>query len=172
MQKRSTPISLWDTGPGQSKAERAISTIEEHRDTMSSLHRKLHLVGEMDTPPPTPVAPANEDEESRHSDSEGMEVDEEEEGDPEEEVEEGPSDGATPGNNPDTSLPQSQDQDPAEGVIVDTTLPSGTELPTAEDDYILDGDDGPTTTTGSDALPAEFSGDLEGAEPDSPSAHQ
>ena len=100
-----------------------------------------------------------------------MEVDEEE-GDPEEEVDEEPSERVTSGNNPDTSLLPSQNQNMAEGAIVGTALPAGAELPTAEDDYILDGDDGPTVTTGSDAPPAEFSGDLEGAGPDSPSAHQ
>ena len=159
----------------KSQAERAISTIEEHRDTMSSLHRRLHLVGEMDTPPPTPEAQNNEDddpeEESRHSELEGMDVDEEE-GETEEEVDEEPSEVVIPGNNPDMPLLPSQDQSTAEGATVDTTLPAGAELPTEEDDYILDGDDGPTVTTGSDAPPAEFSGDLEGAGPDSSSAHQ
>ena len=153
----------------KSQKERAISTIEEHRDTMSSLHLRLHLVWMMDAPPPTPIPSG--DEESRHSESDGMEVDEEE-GDQEEEVNEEPSDGVTSGNNPDVSLPPSQGQNPAEGVTVNTMLPTGTELPTEEDDILLDGDEDPTVTTGSDAPPAEFSGDLERAGTDSPSTHQ
>ena len=142
---------------------------------MSSLHRRLHLVGEMDTPPPTPEAQNNEDddreEESQHSELEGMDVDEEE-GETEEEVDEEPSEVVDPGNNQDTPLLPSQDPSTTEGATVDTTLPAGAELPTEEDDYILDGDDGPTVTTGSDAPPAEFSGNLEGAGPDSSSTPQ
>ena len=136
---------------------------------MSSLHLRLHLVGLMDTPPPTPVP--SEDEESHHSKADDMEMDEEGEGQ-EEEANEEPSEGVVPRDNPEASLPPSQGQNPAEGATVDTTLPAGAELPREEDNILLDGDDGCTITTGSDAPPAEFSGDLERAKVDSPSAPQ
>ena len=150
------------------QAERALSTIEEHRDTMSSLHRRLYLVGEMDTPPTTPQAQDNEDddpeEESQHSEQEGMEVDEEE-GDTEEEEDDDPPAGDVP-------PPPNQGQVSAGGTAPNAALPRGVELPTEEDDILLDGDEETPTATGGEAPPAEFSGNLEGAGPDSSSTPQ
>ena len=152
----------------KSQAERALSTIEEHRDTMSSLHQRLHLVGEMDTPPPTPQAQDDEDgdpeEESQHSEQEGMEVDEEE-GDTEEEEDDDPPAGGVP-------PPPNQDQDSAGGTALNAPLPQGTELPTEEDDILLDGDEETPATTRDEDPPAEFSGELEGTANDPPPAHR
>ena len=153
----------------KSQKERALSTIEEHRDTMSSLHLRLHLVGMMDAPLSTPVE--EEEEESRHSETDEMEVDEAEEDQEEEEEDETPE-GDTPGNDLGAPLPPGQGQSSAEGATPGAALPQGTELPTKEDDILLDGDEEPSATTGGDDPPVEFSGELEGARTDSPSAHQ
>ena len=152
----------------KSQAERALSTIEEHRDTMLSLHRRLHLVGEMDTPPPTPQAQDDEDgdseEESQHSGQEGMELDKEEGDTEEEEDDDSPARDVPP--------PPSQNQGSTGGMAPNATLPQGTELPTEEDDILLDGDEETPAATGGKDPPAEFSGELEGTANDPPPAHR
>ena len=165
MLKRSTLTSWWEADLSKREAnklvrlknqvEQALSTMEQHRDTIRSTQSRLHEVGLMGPPSPTSTNASGEEEPS-DDDSDTMHVDE-----PENEE----LGGASQEEPPPEELAleeQAVGGDPPAAVEV-----TGPEAPTKEDNRILDGDT--TTALGEETPTTELSGTMERVTMESPS---